>query len=63
MKYIKQTSRNTWGYDTEEITKAEAMQYVSEETLSHLYNDLIVTCGSSAAYEQVKPGLFIGVSL
>ena len=63
MRFIKPTPRKTYGYETTEITKEEALQYLSEETLTHLYEDLVKRCGASSALEQIGDKmLYIGAA-
>lgn len=63
MRFIKQTPRKTYGYETTEITKEEALKYVSEETLTHLYEDFVKRCGANSALEQIGDELlYIGVA-
>lgn len=62
MKYIKQTPKRQIGYYSTEISREEALQYVSEETLNQMYNDLIRGCGADAAMEKICDGLYIGVT-
>lgn len=64
MKYIKQVPKTPFGYETTEISKEEALKYVDEETLIHLYKDLVRGAGAFSALEQIgSENLFIGVQV